>query len=225
MRYVIALVLIPAVLAQGCATTATSSHASSQRAGASAGQGRAADPARLQEISDDLAGEPATIELASGEVVQKAQSVRIGSEVTSWYDATGRERSVPTAEVRRVLQEQRHLIGRGFGYGAAIGVLPGFLVAQNGQSCGKGGCGIWSGADAYAAGLLIVIGSGLIGMVAAAANRHPVVVYAGPPPPRTAGAGVGDAAGAPEGAAPAIQHCRLSPSAAGGPLVCAPSTR
>lgn len=222
MRYVIALVLIPAVLAQGCATTATPRPGSPPAR--SAGQSRANDPARLQEISEDLAGEPATIELASGEVVQKAQSVRIGSEVTSWYDATGHERSVPTAEVRRVLQEQRHLIGRGFGYGAAIGVAPGILVFESYQNC-KSNCGIWSGQAGLLAGLLIVIAGGLVGMLVAAGNRHPVVVYAGPPAPLSSGAGAGDSAGAAASAAPAIQHCRLSPSPAGGPLVCAPSTR
>ena len=153
MRSLISLILLPAVLAQGCATTAASNPTPAPATSAGTVP-RATDPGKLQEITDDLAGEPATIELASGEVVQKAQSIRLGTEVTSWHDASGRERTVPTAEVRRVLREQRRLIGRGFGYGAAAGVLPGYLVFQS-SGCRRGrSCSEFYGSEgAFIAGL------------------------------------------------------------------------
>jgi hypothetical protein len=218
MRNLIAIVLLPAVLAQGCASTAASYPNSSPAR--SAGQPRAADPAKLQEISEDLAGDSATVELTSGEVVQKAQSVRLGTEVTSWREASGRERSVPTAEVRRVLREQRHLIGRGFGYGATAAILPAYFVANN-AGCHKG-CGEepFSGAAPFVAGLLVVVAGGLVGMVVAAGNRHPVVVYAGPP--------AGGAASTPGSSTPGSSthlQCRLSSSASGDRLDCGPLTR
>jgi hypothetical protein len=211
MRSVISLILLPAVLAQGCATTAASNPTSAPATSASAGQPRPTDPGKLQEITDDLAGEPATVALTSGEVVQKAQSIRLGTEVTSWHDASGRERTVPTAEVRRVLREQRHLIGRGFGYGATAGVLPGYLVFQGGGCRHGRGCSEFYGSEgAFIAGVLVVIAGGLIGMAVAAANRHPVVVYTGPAPPH--------AAATPDPST--IQHCRLASAAASDVLDC-----
>jgi hypothetical protein len=207
MRHLVALVLLPAVLAQGCASAATSHPQTG--AAATAGQAPAADVARLQAINDDLAGEPATIELTSGEIVQKAQSLRLGTEVTSWYDSSGRQRTVQTAEVRRVLREQRHLIGRGFGYGAAAAVLPAYLVAQNYKSHDP-----FSGAGGFAEGLLIVVGGGLIGMVVAAASRHPVVVFEAPQAPRAAAAG-----------SVTELRCHLAPAATGDRLDCTPNMK
>jgi hypothetical protein len=206
MRNLVALVLLPAVLAQGCASAATSNPSTGEATPAH--QARSTDPARLQSINDDLAGEPATIELTSGEVVQKAQSVRLGTEVVSWYDASGRERTVPAADVRRVLREQKHLIGRGFGYGAAAAVLPAYLVA----AAASNKSGLFSGADAFGEGLLIVVAGGLVGMLVAAVNRHPVVVYEGPPAPRAAATGSANQL-----------HCHLAPAAATGDrLDCTP---
>src|SRR5258708_23706739 len=123
MRNLVVLVRRPAVLAQGCAS-APASNPSTATAPPATSRAKATDPARLPAINDDLAGEPATVELAGGEVVQQARSVRLGTEVTSWQESSGRERTVPTAEVRRVLREQKRLIGRGFGYGAAVALLP-----------------------------------------------------------------------------------------------------
>ncbi|HEV3077463.1 MAG TPA: hypothetical protein VHB47_23790 [Thermoanaerobaculia bacterium] len=206
MRSLIAIILLPAILFQGCAT------AGARAAGA--GQPGAPDPGKLQDINDDLAGEPATIELTSGEVVQQALAVRLGTEVTSWHDASGRERTVPTAEVRRVLRDQRHLIGRGFGYGAAAGVLPGYLVFQGDQCHRSCGGDTFGNEAAFVGGILVVIAGGLIGMLFAAANRHPVVVYAGP---------------AVQPAAPStsssIQHCRLAAAAASDVLDCSQLAR
>jgi hypothetical protein len=212
MRSLISLILLPAVLAQGCATAAASNPTPAPATSASTGQPRPTDPGKLQEITDDLAGEPATIELTSGEIVQKALSIRLGTEVTSWHDASGRERTVPTAEVRRVLREQRHLIGRGFGYGAAAGVLPGYLVLQSGSRHSSDPFG---SEGAFIAGVLVVIGCGLIGMAVAAANRHPVVVYTGAAAP--------DAAATPDSSS--IQHCRLASAAASDVLDCSQLAR
>jgi hypothetical protein len=198
MRSLIAIILLPAILFQGCATAAARA--------AGAGRPGALDPGKLQDINDDLAGEPATIELTSGEVVQQALAVRLGTEVTSWHDAAGRERTVPTAEVRRVLREQRHLIGRGFGYGAAAGVLPGFLVAES--QCHRCSDPFFS-EGALIGGVLVVIAGGVIGMVFAAANRHPVVVFTGP--------AVQPAASS---TSSSIQHCRLAAAASSGVLDC-----
>lgn len=215
MKALVALVLLPAVLAQGCASAVTTNPSTGPSTGAapSASRSQPTDPAKLQAITDDLEGLPATIELASGEVVQKAQSVRLGTEVTSWRESSGRERTVPTAEVRRVLREQRRLIGRGFGYGAAAAFLPAALVVGNYKSNG-----FFSGYGGFYEGLLIVVGGGLIGMVVAAVNRHPVVVYQGPPAPGAA------AASATAGSA-TVLHCHLAPAATGDRLDCVPATR
>jgi hypothetical protein len=226
MRNLIAAFLLPAVLAQGCASTATSptSHPNSSLA-KTADLRRTTDPDRLKDVSDELAGEAATVELTSGEVVQKAQSLRIGTETTTWYDASGRERTVPTAEVRRVLREQRHLIGRGFGYGAAIAVLPAILVA-NSTGCHRN-CGDepLAGLGQFVAGLLTVVAGGLIGMVVAAGMRHPVVVYDSLPPPAAAAAAAAGSTASPAADSTTNLHCRLSKSAAAGGLDCGPVTR
>jgi hypothetical protein len=203
MRRLIVIILLPAILFQGCATAGARA-AGAERPGAP-------DPGKLQDINDDLAGEPATIELTSGEVVQQALAVRLGTEVTSWHDASGRERTVPTAEVRRVLRDQRHLIGRGFGYGAAAGVLPGFLIAQS--QCHHCSDPFFS-EGAFIGGVLAVVAGGVIGMVFAAANRHPVVVYSGPAAPPAASS-----------TSSSIQHCRLAAAASGDVLDCAQLAR
>jgi len=216
MRSLIVLILLPAVLAQACATAATPEAASAPASAAVTGASRAPDPGKLQEITEDLVGEPATIELASGEVVQKALSVRLGTEVTSWRDASGRERTVPTAEVRRVLREQRRLIGRGFGYGAAAGVLPGYLVAQS--QCHRD-CSFapFASEGAYVGFFLTIIAGGVIGMAVAAANRHPVVVYAAP--------AAQNAQNAATPASSSIRHCRLPAAATGDVLDCGLAAR
>jgi hypothetical protein len=208
MRSLIAIVLLPAILFQfqGCAT------AGARAAGA--GRPGALDPGKLQDINDDLAGEPATIELTGGEVVQQALAVRLGTEVTSWHDASGRERTVPTAEVRRVLREQRHLLGRGFGYGAAAGVLPGFLVADS--QCHRCSDPFFS-EGAFIGGVLVVVAGGLIGMAFAAANRHPVVVFTGPAVQPAASS---TSSTSTSSSSSSIQHCRLAAAAGGGALDC-----
>jgi hypothetical protein len=216
MRSWIVAFLLPAVLVQGCASTATS-HPDSPLA-KTADRHDTTDPAKLKDLSDDLAGEAATVELTSGEVVQNAQSLRLGTEVTSWSDGSGHERTVPTAEVRRVLREQRHLLGRGFGYGAAAAVLPAILVA-NSAGCNKN-CGEepLAGLGQFVAGLLTVVAGGLIGMAVAAGNRHPVVVYTGqaePTPPAPASSAMNPAPST-------TLHCRLSKSASAGALDCSP---
>ncbi len=212
MRSLIALILLPAVLAQGCATAAAPHPTSAPTSSAGAGQSRAPDPGKLQEITDDLAGDAATIELTSGEVVPKAREIRLGTEVTSWHDATGRERTVPTAEVRRVLRDQRRLIGRGFGYGAAAGVLPGYFVFQSGSQCRH--CSDFGSEGAFLGGVLVIIAGGLIGMVVAAGNRHPVVVYTGPAVQHAAAS-----------VSSSIQHCRLPAAATGDVLDCSVPAR
>lgn len=211
MRNLIAFVLLPLVLAQGCASTAASSSPPAKAADAP----RAMDEARTQELNEVLAGELATVELTGGEVVHKAQSVRFEAETVSWQDAAGKQRTVPIAEVSRVLRDQTHQLGRGFGYGAAAAVLPGYLVAT-GTQC-KHGCGEdeLAGAGPFIAGVLIVVAGGLIGMLVAAANRHPVAVYSGPPAPRAAA----------DATSPTALHCRLASGAAGDRLDCSPAAR
>jgi hypothetical protein len=210
MRSLIALVLLPAVLAQGCATAATSNPAAPPASSVGAAQPRPTDPAKLEAITD-LAGDVATIELTGGEVVERAESIRLGTEVTSWHEASGRERTVPTAEVRRVLREQRRLIGRGFGYGTAAAVLPAYLVLQN-SVCHHRGCSgsIWGTESGFVGAALVIVAGGVIGMAVAAANRHPVVVYSGP--------AVQHAAAIPGSST--IQHCRLPSSATSSLLDC-----
>ncbi|HVT59808.1 MAG TPA: hypothetical protein VHR45_15580 [Thermoanaerobaculia bacterium] len=214
MRSLIVVILLPAVMAQGCASAATPYPYTPPAKAAR--EPAALTPAKLEEINEDLAGQPATIELISGEIVQKAQAVRLGTEVTSWHDSTGRERTVPTAEVRRVLREQRLLIGRGLGYGAAAAVLPGYLVFKNSSDCNHpcGDNAFGNGYGAFGAWMLVVVAGGLIGMLVAAGNRHQVVAYAAPLAPRSAGAG-----------APGELHCHLVPPAAGDRLACIPAAR
>ena len=212
MRSLIVLILLPAVLVQGCATAATP-NASAPASAAATGPSRAPDAGKLQDITDDLAGEPVTIELAGGEVVQQALAVRLGTEVTSWHDASGRERTVPTAEVRRVLREQRHLIGRGFGYGTAAGVLPAYAVAQS--QCHRGcSAALFGSENAFVGFFLVILAGGVIGMAVAAANRHPVVVYAAPAPQN-----------AETPASSSIRHCRLAAAATGDVLDCGLAAR
>jgi hypothetical protein len=215
MRHLIAFVLLPLVLAQGCASTASSSPSSVSPSDRTADAPRAVDRAKIQELNEVLAGEPATVELTGGEVVHDALSVKFETETVSWQDAAGKERTVPVARVSRVLRDQAHLIGRGFGYGAAAAVLPGYLVAK-GTQC-KHGCGEdeLSGAGSFIAGLLVVVAGGLIGMLVAAANRHPVVVYTGPPALPAAA----------DATSPITLHCRLASGAAGDRFDCSPVAR
>jgi hypothetical protein len=165
---------------------------------------------RLQAINDDLEGVQATVELATGEVVTKAEAVQLGPESTSWRDAAGHERTVRTAEVVRVLRDPHHAAGKGFGYGAAAAVLPSYLVFNNAGCHSNCGDEPFSGAGRFAAGVLVVVAGGLIGMLIRVGTRHPVVVYQAPAP-RAA-------------AAPGFDlRCSLAPDSAKAWLDCRPA--
>ncbi|HEY0781095.1 MAG TPA: hypothetical protein VGE98_01470 [Thermoanaerobaculia bacterium] len=195
MRNLSFLVLLPGLLAIGCASAANPS------------MRRAEAPPDYQAINEDLEGDSATVELAGGEVIQKALWVSLGPQTSSWRDAAGNERSVPTADVRRVLQEPRHLLGRGFGYGALAALVPTFIAAEARASKD-------ASLDGFAAVAVGVPIGGLLGMAVAESIRHPVVVYE---------------ARHPEGevrtSAALDLHCRLLPPSANGSLDCAPRAR
>jgi hypothetical protein len=64
-----------------------------------------------------LQEEPATLVLASGEVVRDAQDVVVGAESTSWREGS-RRRDVPTSQVCKVIHQIRFRAGKGYAWGA-----------------------------------------------------------------------------------------------------------
>jgi hypothetical protein len=75
------------------------------------------DPASLTVVHRALQGEPATLVLASGEVVRDAYDVVFGAESTSWRKGD-RRRDVPTSQVCKVIHQIRFRAGKGYAWGA-----------------------------------------------------------------------------------------------------------
>jgi hypothetical protein len=206
MRRWMAMLLLPALAAQGCASGGL------PRTG-----GGAAGGADFEAVNRALAEQPAIVELRGGEVVHDVEEVKMTPGSTSWRDGD-RVRTVPTAEVRRVVRQLRFRAGKGFGWGAAGGAVVGYFIAAHERNP----------SDQVLGFILFDLASGLAGMFVTTIMRQPPdqVVYVAPD------AGALPAGGAPrrsELSAPAgdgVLHCRLAARDArpGAPaVVCAPA--
>jgi hypothetical protein len=213
MRPWMAMLLLPALAAQSCASGGLP-----RTGGGPTGTAGAAD---FEAVNRTLAEQPAIVELRSGETVHDVEDVKMTAESTSWRDGD-RVRTVPTAEVRRVVRQIRFRAGKGFGWGAAGGAVAGFFIAAHQRDS----------LNQVAGFLVIDLASGLAGMFVTTIMRQPPdqVVYVAPD------AGVPSAGGAPRRSdllappAPAggdVQHCRLAVRDArpGAPaVVCGPAS-
>ena len=108
MRKVAALLLSTAILAQACASAPPSNSPPIPPALAAANQ-----------AAED---QPVTLELRSGEVVREVEGLVMTAESTSWFDGE-HARSVPTAEVCKVIRQIRHRAGKGYAWGL-LGCAP-----------------------------------------------------------------------------------------------------
>ena len=196
MRRWMAMLLLPALATQGCASGGLP-----RTGGGPAGTAGAAD---FEAVNRALADQPAIVELRSGETVHDVEEVKMTPESTSWRDGD-RVRTVPTAEVRRVVRQIRFRAGKGFGWGAAGGAVVGYFVAAHQRNV-----------DNQVLGFLVFdLASGLAGMFVTTIMRQPPdqVVYVAP-----GAAGAPAAGGAPRRSdllapAPAggdVLHCRLA---------------
>ena len=101
----VALLLPPVILAQACASGGPPLPATSL------------DPAPLAAVNREIEDQPVKIQLASGEVVQEAEGVVITAESTSWLVEHSRVRTVPTAEVCKLIRQVRFRAGKGYAWG------------------------------------------------------------------------------------------------------------
>ena len=174
------MLLLPALAAQGCASAGLP-----RTGGGPTGTAGAAD---FEAVNRTLEEQPAIVELRSGESVHDVEDVKMTAESTSWRDGD-RVRTVPTAEVRRVVRQIRFRAGKGFGWGAAGGAVAGFFIAAHQRDP----------LNQVAGFLVIDLASGLAGMFVTTIMRQPPdqVVYVAPD------AGAPAAGGAPRRAWPA----------------------
>lgn len=212
MRRWMAMLLLPVLATQGCASGGL------PRTGG--GPGGTAGTADFEAVNRALAEQPAIVELRGGERVHDVEDVKMSAEATSWRDGD-RVRTVPTAEVLRVVRQLRFRAGKGFGWGAAGGAVAGYFIAAHQHDTQNQVLGF----------IVLDIASGLAGMFVTTIMRQPPdqVVYVAP-----GAAGAPAAGGAPRRAdllapAPAgddVQHCRLAQRDArpGAPaIVCGPA--
>jgi hypothetical protein len=209
MRREMALMLLPLMAAQGCASGGLSRQPMATGGG----------PADFEAVNRSLADQLATVELKSGQKAKDVEDVRMTAESTSWRDGD-QVRTVPTAEVSRVTREVRRRLWSGLGWGILAGIPVGLLVAS-GQKNPGGEFSIASDQQVTTF-VLVDLACGLAGMAISGALRQPRVVYAA--------AGAGPAAAASTAAAAASgsgsRHCRLAAGQAppGSPaLECAPA--
>lgn len=195
MRRWMAMLLLPALATQGCASGGLP-----RTGGGPAGTAGAAD---FEAVNRTLEEQPAIVELRSGERVHDVEDVKMTAESTSWRDGD-RVRTVPTADVRRVVRQLRFRAGKGFGWGAAGGAVVGYFIAAHQHDSENQVLGF----------ILFDLASGLAGMFVTTIMRQPPdqVVYVAP------GAGAPPAGGAPRRsdllapvpAGDGVQHCRLA---------------
>ena len=200
MRRELALVLLPLMMAQGCASGGSAPPVTG-------------GPPDLAAVNLALADEPATVELASGETVRDVEEVKMTGESTSWRDGD-RVRTVPTAEVSRVTEQPRRRFAGGLGWGFLAGLPVAWLVAAQ-QPMGRS-TSIFSD-DQGTAFVLAEAACGVAGMLITGRLRQPRVVYLAPAV-RTAAAPSGSGVG----------RCRLAPEPVppGSPAIeCAPAAR
>ena len=110
MRRQVAWLLVPVLLLEACAS------------GVPPVPVTAADSSSLAVVNHALEDQPATIVLASGEVVRDVEGTMMTPESTSWRGDGDRERTVPTFQVCKVSREIRKRAGKGFAWGLLGGV-------------------------------------------------------------------------------------------------------
>jgi hypothetical protein len=210
MRRELALMLLPLLVAQGCASGGLARQPMVTGGGT----------ADFEAVNRSLADQLATVELKGGQKAKDVEDVRMTAESTSWRDGD-QVRTVPTADVSRVTREVRRRLWSGLGWGVLAGIPVGLLVAS-GQKNTSGGFYYIASDQQVTAFVLVDLACGLAGMAISGALRQPRVVYV------AAGAG---APGVPASTAAATsgsgsRHCRL---AAGQPppgspaIECAPA--
>jgi hypothetical protein len=207
MRREMALMLLPLVMAQGCASGGLA------RQPLATGGG----PADFDAVNHSLADQLATVELKSGQKAKDVEDVRMTADSTSWRDGD-QVRTVPTAEVSRVTREVRRRLWSGFGWGVLAGLPVGFLVASTQKS--PSGYLNFASDQQVTTFVLVDLACGLAGMAISGALRQPRVVYA------AAGAGTGGATPSAAAAASGSRHCRLAADQAppGSPAIeCEPA--
>jgi hypothetical protein len=109
MRRQVAWLLVPVILLEACASGVPPSPVT------------AADSASLAVVNHALEDQPATIVLASGEVVRDVEGTVMTPESTSWRGDGDHERTVPTAQVCKVSRQIRKRAGKGFAWGLLAG--------------------------------------------------------------------------------------------------------
>jgi hypothetical protein len=161
MRKLVALVLPLAILLQACASGGPPPPATSL------------DPVPLATVNRAIAGEPVALHLASGEVIREAEGVVMTAESTSWLGDGDRVRTVPTAEVCKVIRQIRHRAGKGYAWGllACVPAAVGISRANRNDPAGS-----------FLDALLTEVVCGFAGMLVAAGFKLPRdrVVYVAP---------------------------------------------
>jgi hypothetical protein len=105
MRKLVALLLPPVIFAHGCASGVPRAPLTSL------------DAVNLATVNRVIEGQPVSLVLASGEVVKEAEDVTLTAETTSWRGDHDRQRTVPTAEVCKVILQVRFRAGKGYAWG------------------------------------------------------------------------------------------------------------
>jgi hypothetical protein len=159
MRRLVALLLPGVILFQACASSGPPLPMTSL------------DPVPLAAVNRAIEGEPVQLQLANGEVIREAEDVEMTAESTSWTK-DDHKRTVPTAEVCKVIRQIRHRAGKGYAWGL-VACAPGALASGSGTK------------DPLAALGNLLIFEGLcpfIGMFVFAALKQPPdrVVYSAP---------------------------------------------
>jgi hypothetical protein len=131
------------------------------------------DPAPLAAVNRAIAGEPVALQLASGEVVQEAEGVVMTAESTSWLGDHDRVRTVPTAEVCKVIRQIRHRAGKGYAWGL-LACVPAAVVVSRANENDRPG--------SFFNAILTEVICGFAGMLVAAGFKQPRdhVVYTAP---------------------------------------------
>jgi hypothetical protein len=118
MRRQLAWLLVSVLLLEACASGAPPPPATST------------DAMGLAAVHHALEDQPATIELASGEIVRDAEGMVMTPESTSWRGDGDRERTVPTTQICKVTRQIRKRAGKGFAWGLLAGA-PVAVVSAN----------------------------------------------------------------------------------------------
>lgn len=160
MRKLVASLLPAVILTQACASGVPPVPVTSL------------DPAPLAVVNRAIESQPVMLQLASGEVIREAEGVVMTAESTSWQGGGDHVRTVPTAQVCKVIRQVRYRAGKGYAWG---------LLA-----CAPVAYGLSHGKSDPLEGLAILFFSealcGFAGMLVSAGFKQPPdrVVYSAP---------------------------------------------